>query len=519
MTMIRDRKRRAHRALAPSAMLLALAVAACGTSEATEAPTIQSTPVTRGDMQISVEATGQVEPIRKVEVKSKASGEILRLHVDVGDEVEQGSLLAAVDPRDVQNGYDQAQADLEVARARVEIARSQLERSSQLLASEVITQQEHEGRVLESANAQSALVRAETNLELARLRLTDVTIRAPLAGTVLQREVEEGQVIQSASGNVSGGTTLMVMAALDQVQVRTLVDETDVGQLRAGLGAAVRVEAYPDRMFAGRVEKIEPQAVVQQNVVMFPVIVTLDNSERLLKPGMNAEVEVVVTQRPQTLQVPNNAVVNMGEVAAAAGVLGLDPETTSVDRAAFGALQQELAGARGAGAAGTEVEAGAAAAAPTGESAAADDPRARMAELRAQVERGEITPDSLRSLMRARAGAGAGGAGGGAAGGMRVFTFGGAPGGGGPGAAGRPGAPRPAVVFVVGEDGVLTPRPILMGVNDWDNTEVLAGLQEGEAVALIGAAQLQAQQREFVNRIQSMRGGGGGGMVIMRGGG
>lgn len=473
---------------------LAVAVVACGRGEATEAPSVQTGLVVRQDLRITAEATGQLEPIRQVEVKSKASGEVLSLLVDTGDEVEAGALLARVDPRDVENAFNQAQADLDVARARLDIARSQLERSRQLLESGVITEQENEARVLEFANAQAALVRAETNLELARLRLTDVTIRAPLAGTILQKSVEEGQVIQSAAGSVSGGTTLMIMAALDRMQVRTLVDETDVGQINPGMDATVRVEAFPGRVFQGKVEKIEPQAVVQQNVTNFPVIVTLDNREGLLKPGMNAEVQVLISERPRALLLPNSAVVNLQELGPAALVLGLDPEKVQFDRAVFAEL---AAGLRGEAApAATEAPVAGPPSGPAG--------RLSPDSLRARVARGEISQDSVRALMAARAAAGA-------AGGFAGRTGRG-------GQASQPGQPTSAVSFVVKADGSLEARPILIGLNDWDNTEVLAGLQEGEQVALLGAAQLQARRQEWLDRI---RGGGGmfpggGGMPRMR---
>ena len=190
----------------------------------------------------------------------------------------------------MENAWEQAQADLDVADARMKNAKAQMERSRRLRQEEVITTQEFESRELEHANAQAALVRAATNLELARLRRTDVTIKAPMAGTILEKLVEYGQVIQSATQNVSGGTTLFVMANLDDMRVRTLVAEVDVGKLSADLPATVSVDAYKDRTFRGHIEKIEPQAIVQQNVTMFPVIVLLDNRAGLLKPGMNAEV-------------------------------------------------------------------------------------------------------------------------------------------------------------------------------------------------------------------------------------
>src|SRR5688572_3839689 len=201
--------------LAPFAVGIVL-LAGCGEGEAAEdsGPTRLTATVRRGDLIIRAEATGNIEPVRKVEVKSKASGEVLRLHAGVGDQVTRGTLLAEIDPRDVRNNHNQVEANLEVSRARLEIAAAQLERSNQLFAANVITQQEHENARLDHTNAQAELVRAETNFELAELQLMDVSIRAPMDGTIIQKTVEEGVVIQSASQNVSGGTALFLMADL-----------------------------------------------------------------------------------------------------------------------------------------------------------------------------------------------------------------------------------------------------------------------------------------------------------------
>jgi HlyD family secretion protein len=517
---------------------------ACGETEASETPTIQTMEVVRQTMRITAEATGQVEPIRQVEVKSKASGEVLRLHADIGDRVEPGTLLAEIDPRDVRNSHAQAVADLEVAQARVDISQAQLDRSEELLAAGVVTQQEFENQRLDFANSRASLVKATTNLELAELRLSDVTIRSPISGTILTRSVEEGNVIQSASSNVSGGTTLFMMANLEEMQVRTLVDETDVGQIAAGMSATVQVEAFPGQTFQGVVEKVEPQATVQQNVTMFPVIVQLENRRGLLRPGMNAEVETLLVERPNVLVVPNNAVVLPQEMAPAAGVLGLDPEGIDFDRSVYAELARTAGlgsvqgmgrtrggGAPGQGAAdpgahGQQPERGGAdPSTPSSEGggerseppAGMEGFRAQMDSLRAKVERGEISQDSLdavRAGFRARMGGSMGGS---QTGGMP----GGAPGGQMEFAESNPalsglvnttGAPRAAVAFVVTAEGTLEMRPVLMGVNDWDNTEILAGLEEGEQVALIGAAQLQAQQQEMMNRMRGM----GGGMFGMR---
>ena len=494
------------------AVLVVMAAAGCRSGEAEPASALQTTNVIRGMLRITAEATGTVEPIRKVEVKSKASGEILALAVDVGDQVETGALLARIDPRDVRNAYEQANADLEVAQARLEISEAQARRSRELVDAGVITAQEFESSRLELANAQAGLVKAQTNLQLAEARLGDVTIAAPLSGTIIQKSVEEGQVIQSASQNVSGGTTLFVMASLLEMQVRTLVDETDMGPIRPEMPALVQVEAFPDRQFQGTVEKVEPQAVVESNVTMFPVIVRLDNRDGTLRPGMNAEVEILVDEAYDILLVPNNAVVLPRDIAPAAAVLGLDPE--QLDMAALGVRMRGPGGAGVRGAAFAEANGGASGASPEG-GVQATSPDS----LRARVQRGELSPDSARTVVRGMRGPGGRAALGVDGDELRER---------GPGMAGRgsgvlqaptapEGAPtretRRAVVFVVNAQGTPEPRAVQIGLNDYDYTEVVTGLADGDQVAVLGAAQLQAQNEEFLNRIRQVRGGvfGGGG--------
>jgi len=502
---------------------------------------------------ITAEATGSVEPVRKIEVTSKASGEVTRLYVDIGDEVEAGALLAEVDPRDVKNAFDQAEADLQVARARLEISQAQLDRSEELLQSGVISAQEHESRALDFANSRATLVRAETNYELSQLRLNDVIIRAPLAGTVLEKNVEEGQVIQSASQNVSGGTTLMVMADLKSMQVRTLVDETDMGDIRPGMRANVTVEAYPQERFVGIVEKIEPQALVQQNVTMFPVIVQLDNSSGLLRPGMNAEVEIELAQAIGVLLIPNNAVVTPEDAQPAAMVLGLDVEAIDT-RSLFAGLG--AAGDRGVDAVGqgggpgsgrpragqgrrgddgggtlggpSPVDQGGAEAGEAPAGGAAPGGREGGAgrgggsrpggpafdSIRALIASGEISQDSARALLpelAARFAGRGGGSGGGGFPGSGGFGQGGQTEPGEEDAAGRQRETRRAVVFVIAEDGTIEPHGVMIGLNDWDFTEVVSGLEEGDLIAIVGAAQLRASQDEFLNRMRSNSNPFGGG--------
>jgi HlyD family secretion protein len=310
--------------------------------EETPPPSYQAVPVERRDIIVSAQASGAVQPDTTVEVKSKASGEVLQLHVETGEVVKRGTPLVRIDARNARNALAQAQADLDVARAKLTNATSQKGRADELFKSQSITQQEHEQALLDHADARSEVVRAQVAVDNARIQLEDTDVRAPITGTVLEKSVERGQVIASATQNVSGGTTLMKMADLNQVQVRTLVDETDIGKVQPGQPATVIVDAFPQRPFSGTVRKIEPQAQTEQNVTMFPVLVRIDNKEGLLRPGMNSEVEIHIGRRENVLAVPNAALRTQRDVGSAAQVLGLTPEK----------VQQQLAAARSGDSAG-----------------------------------------------------------------------------------------------------------------------------------------------------------------------
>jgi HlyD family secretion protein len=290
-------------------------------------------PVAERDISVSVSAAGSVEPLRTVEVKSKASGEIFQMRVETGDYVQQGNLLVQIDPRVPQATLRQALADSVLAQAQLENAQSQLRRSEALHETESITEQEYDDAKLAVASAEASLVRAQRSLEDARISAEDTDVRSPITGVVILKNVEEGTVITSATQGPSGGTVLLQMANLDTVQVRTLVDETDIGQIEPNMGATITVDAYPNRPFRGRVLKIEPQAEVAQNVTMFPVLVRIPNPNGLLRPGMSAEVEISVGNRRGVLAIPNEALRTERDYASAAGVLGLDPDSARAELA------------------------------------------------------------------------------------------------------------------------------------------------------------------------------------------
>jgi len=284
-------------------VLFALLLGAC-TEQEDIAPIYDTAGVERRTLEVAVSSAGIVEPLATVEVKSKASGEVLDVLVETGDQVEEGSLMVSIDPRIVRNRLAQSDAELKAAISRREIATTQKKRVESLVVNGTLTQSDMEQATLDLANAEAQVVTASVAVENARIAVDDTDIRAPIGGTIIFKPVEKGQVISSPTQDFAGGTLLMQMADLSAVQIRSLVDETDIGKIRPGMRAAVSVAAYPNQPFPGEVLKIEPQAVIEQNVTMFAVLVSIQNPDGLLMPGMNAEVEVSIARAEDAMTIP-----------------------------------------------------------------------------------------------------------------------------------------------------------------------------------------------------------------------
>jgi len=473
------------------AVATTVVVAGCGTGQADEAAIeLETTTVERMDLTSSVAATGTIEPIRVIEVKSQASGEVMEVPVELGDRVDLRALLVRINPRDVRNAFDQAEADLEVAQARFNVATRQLERVENLRASDVVTEEEYEQALLESANTKASLVKAEVNLELAEDRLNDVVVRAPLAGTIVEKGVEEGSVI-TGTREVTGGTVLMRMADLNEVQVRTLVDETDIGQIKPGMLASIHVGAYPDRDFNGTVLKIEPQAVVEQGVTMFAVLTRIRNDDDLLRPGMNADVEMVVGNRESVLAIANGAIKTPEEARQLLNALGMDPALLEARVEPEGGRR----GPRGDGEPGEQDEQDEATAADESGTteghapaeAESSDGLPTMAQIQS-MSRDErmklfqsLTPAQRQKMMERGQAARA----------QREAED-----------RANPARPKPGFVFQYDNTGLLTLKPIVMGLTTWESTEIVGGLDEGDVavkipMSLVSQAALAERFRSF----------------------
>jgi len=304
-------------------------VAACGKpDQPAEATTFyKKDTVSEKKLEVSIEASGIIEAISSVEIKSKASGEILYLGAEVGDTVEKGSMLGQIDQRTPKNILDQSASDLEASKVRLDNAKSQFERGSELHSKGSISDKDYEDIQENLAQAKSTVVRTEVSYENAKIALDDTVVRSPVAGTIISRPVEVGQVISSPTMAVGGGTILMTLADLSKVRVRALVDEIDVGKVSIGQVVSIKVAAYRDKEFFGTVAKIEPLAKVEQNVTTFPVLIDIDNDKNLLLLGMNTDVVIEILNKDVSMTAPSMSLRTRKDIYSAATILNIPKET------------------------------------------------------------------------------------------------------------------------------------------------------------------------------------------------
>ena len=310
---------------------LALFLSYCGSNEDANKETTfyKKETVNQKKLELSIEASGIIEAISSVEIKSKASGEILFLGAEVGDLVKKGSILGQIDQRTPKNTLDQARSDLEASRVRLENAKSQYDRGKELHENGSISDKDYEDIQESYAQAKSSVVRTEVSYENAKIALDDTIVRSPVQGTVISRPVEVGQVISSPTSAVGGGTVLMTMADLAKVRVRALVDEIDVGKVSIGQTVSIKVAAYRDKEFFGTVSKIEPLAKIEQNVTTFPVLIDIDNNENLLLLGMNTDVVIEVLNKSVSLSTPTMSLRTRKDIYSAASILNISEETVN----------------------------------------------------------------------------------------------------------------------------------------------------------------------------------------------
>lgn len=260
--------------------------------------------VDRGDIHQTVTATGTINPVALINVGSQVSGTVAELNADFNDRVKKGQVLLKLEPTIFNAQVGQAEANIASARASLRLSQATFERNEQLVAQNFVSSLALDQSRREMEVAAANLKLAQAQLDRARADFNNSVIRSPIDGVVIKRTIDLGQTV-AASFNTPN--LFQIAQDLTKMQIDTSVSEADVGLLKDGVPARFVVDAYPEREFNATMRQFRLAPTVVQNVVTYNVVLDVDNSDELLKPGMTAQVRLVVAKRDNVLRIPTTA--------------------------------------------------------------------------------------------------------------------------------------------------------------------------------------------------------------------
>ncbi len=273
-------------------------------AEASGQPNFRYGAVERSDIQSTVSATGALDAVRTVQVGTQVSGQISAIYVDFNDKVKKGQLIARIDPVLQQQAVAEAAASLERSQAQFEQAKSDYDRNKELYDAKIVTATEFSGIQASYAVAKSNVKSAQISLDRAKQNLDYTSIYAPIDGVVVSRDVDVGQTV---AASMSTPQLFLIANDLSQMQILASVDESDIGRIHTGQDVSFTVSAFQNRTFQGKVEQVRLQSAITQNVVNYTAVVTVQNEDGRLMPGMTATVKFVTDTANGVLSVPNSA--------------------------------------------------------------------------------------------------------------------------------------------------------------------------------------------------------------------
>jgi HlyD family secretion protein len=260
--------------------------------------------VDRGDLVVSISATGTLNAVTTVQVGSQVSGTISRLAADFNSVVKKGQVIAQLDPTFLQASVNEQRANVSRAQAQFDDANRTVKRQQDLFAKSLVAQADLDAATTNYAATKAGLEQAKAALQRNEVNLQYATITAPISGVVISRNVDVGQTV---AASFSAPTLFTIANDLRKMQVQASVDESDIGNVKAGQDVTFRVDSYPERDFRGRVSQVRLAPVVSQNVVTYNVIIDVSNDDLPLMPGMTATVTIGVEKHENVLRVPIQA--------------------------------------------------------------------------------------------------------------------------------------------------------------------------------------------------------------------
>lgn len=293
----------------PFVILLALCIAAGAYvykpwQPAKEAGRFRLEKISKGSIKRTISANGTLNPVVLVNVGTQISGVINKLNVDFNDKVKKGQILAEIDPSLIDAQLEQSRANLANAQAAVKLALANQKRSEDLYAQEYIPKSELDQTIQALAAAQSQVAGALGQLKRDQTNKKYTLIASPVSGVVVSRNVDLGQTV---AASFQTPTLFTIAQDMKQMQIDSTVAEADVGEVREGQPVSFTVDAYPERVFEGKVRRVRLDSKVLQNVVTYDVVVGVDNPEQILLPGMTAFINILIDEKNERLKLPLQA--------------------------------------------------------------------------------------------------------------------------------------------------------------------------------------------------------------------
>jgi HlyD family secretion protein len=260
--------------------------------------------ITKGNIERTISSSGTLSPVTMVEVGTQVSGIIDKIYVDFNDRVTRGQVLAVLDTGLLRLSVTDAQSGFMKAEAALDEALTNHKRSVELFQKGMLSESEFQAVKTTLRNAQASMTMAQSALERSAQNLKYAIVKSPINGTVTARNVEAGQTV---AASFSTPTLFTIAQDLSKMEIKALVDESDIGEIKEGMAVRFGVQAYPKNKFEGKVRQVRVQPTTASNVVNYTVVISADNKDNLLLPGMTATVDFVLEQSNDVLLVPNSA--------------------------------------------------------------------------------------------------------------------------------------------------------------------------------------------------------------------
>ncbi|TAK55940.1 MAG: efflux RND transporter periplasmic adaptor subunit [Bacteroidetes bacterium] len=267
--------------------------------------TYRTEKVSRGEVAIQVRATGTINPVQTVLVGSQVSGTIARITVDFNSVVKKGEILAQIDSTFLNASVKEAEANVERNQAQVNEAKRTVTRTNDLYKKDLVAQSELDAAQTAYESAIAQLKQAQAASDRARVNLRYSTIKSPIDGVVISRDVDVGQTV---AASLQAPQLFAIANDLTHMQVEASVDEADIGHIKEGQSVTFSVDSYPEETFSGTVKQVRLAPVVTQNVVTYTVIIEVPNPDLKLRPGMTATVSVLIEKKEDVLRIPSLAI-------------------------------------------------------------------------------------------------------------------------------------------------------------------------------------------------------------------